>query len=43
MINQLIHSCLKLIQVYIRLIDPPLFAGIYPDSGEVRFRLRRDD
>ncbi|GEM_PF-1478118 len=42
MMGQLIHSGLKLIQVTIRLISPPCFAGIDPDSGEVRFRLRRD-
>jgi len=42
MTYQLFHSCLKLIQVRIRLINTPFFAGIHPNSYEVRFRLRCD-
>lgn len=42
MINQLLHSCLKLIQVLIRLINTPFFAGIHPNAYEVGFRLRCD-
>lgn len=42
MMRQLLHAYLKLIQVFVRLINPPFFAGIQPYSDQVRFCLRRD-
>ena len=35
MMNQLFHSCLKPVQVFIRLISAPFSAGIRPNSDEV--------
>ena len=35
MMNQLFNSCLKLVQVFIRLINAPYSAGIRPNSDEV--------
>src|SRR5690554_6893370 len=40
--KQLFHARLKLIKVLICLISSPFSAGIQPDSGKVRFGLRRD-